>query len=59
MDVYESSWLTLDRAAFLIKHASVPKYVPHYCAETAQLISMLAASLQQHNLSGGHDGGKK
>ena len=59
MEVHAPNWPAPDRAAFLIEHASVPKYVPHYCAEAAQLISMLAAYLQQENLSGGHDGGTK
>ena len=59
MDAQKTNWPVLDRAEFLIDHACVPKYVPHYCAEAAQLMSMLAASLQQNSLSGGHDGGKK
>ena len=59
MEIHELNWPALDRTAFLIDHASVPKYIPHYCAEAAQLISMLAASLQQHDISGGHDVGKK
>ena len=59
MEAQKTNWPVLDRAAFLIDHASVPRYVPHYCAETAQLLSMLAASLHRYDLSGGHDGGKK
>lgn len=59
MEAQKTNWPVLDRAAFLIEHASVPKYVPRYCAEAAQLMSMLAESLQQQNQSGGCDGGEK
>ena len=59
MEARKPNWPALGRTAFLIDHASAPKYIPHYCAEAAQLISMLAASLQQHDISGGHDVRKK
>ena len=57
MEAQKTNWPVLDRAAFLIEHASVPRYVPHYCVEAAQLMSMLAEYLQQK--TGGNDGGKK
>ena len=59
MEAHKFNWPVLDRVAFFIDHAGVPRYVPHYCVEAAQLMSMLAASLQQNSLSGGHDGRKK
>ena len=59
MKARKSNWPALDRAAFLIDHAGVPRHVPYYCAESAQLVSMLAAFQQQQNPSGGHDVGKK
>ena len=55
METPKTNWPALDRAAFLIEHASVPKYVPRYCAEAAQLMAMLAASLGQES-AGGSDG---
>ena len=59
MEGYDPNWPALNRAAFLIEHASVPRHVPIYCAEAGQLFAMLTAYLQQKNLSGGSDGGKK
>ena len=59
MEAQKSNWSALDRAAFLIERASVPRYVPRYCAEAAQLMSMMAESLQQQNQSGGSNGGEK
>ena len=58
MEAQKTNWPVLDRAAFLIEHASVPKYVPHYCAEAAQLMSMLAESLKQESV-GGSSGGEE
>ena len=55
MEAHKTNWPALERAAFLIDHAGVPRYIPHYCAESAQLVSMLAAFQQQQNPSGGHD----
>ena len=43
---------------FLIGHAGAPGYVPHYCAEAAQLMSILAVSLKQESV-GGSDGGEE
>lgn len=43
----EPTYPTLDRAAFLIEHACVPKAYPTYCAEAAQLIAMLEAARQK------------
>lgn len=37
----------LDRAAFLIERACVPRFYPFYCAETAQLFAMMEAALHQ------------
>ena len=59
MKTQKTNWSTPDRAAFLIDRAIVPGYVPRCCAESAQLMSMLAASLQQQNLTGDSDGGRK
>ena len=58
MEAQKTNWPALDRAAFLIEHASVPKYVPRYCAEAAQLMAMLAASLGQESV-GDSDGGEE
>lgn len=43
----ESTWPMLDRTAFLIEHACVPKYIPSYPAEIAQLLAGLDAYLLQ------------
>ena len=58
MEAQKTNWPALDRTALLIEHASVPKYVPRYCAEAAQLMAMLAASLGQES-AGGRNGGEK
>lgn len=58
METPKTNWPALDRTAFLIDHASVPRFVPHYCAEAAQLMSMLAESLKQESV-GGSNGGKE
>ena len=45
---YESTYPALDRTAFLIERACVPRYYPPaYCAEAAQLLSMLEAARQK------------
>lgn len=51
----ESTYSALDRAAFLIERASVPRYYPTYCAEAAQLLAMLEAA-RQKNGAAGHPG---
>ena len=44
---YESTYPALDRTAFLIERTCVPRYYPPaYCAEAAQLLSMLEAARQ-------------
>ena len=45
----ETNWPTLDRAAFLIERACVPRYYPAYCAEAAQLLALLEAAQQRRN----------
>ena len=40
----EPTYPALDRAAFLIEHACVPRAYPTYCAEAAQLLAMLEAA---------------
>ena len=45
---YESTYPALDRTAFLIERTCVPRYYPPaYCAEAAQLLSMLEAAPQR------------
>ena len=48
-DAHESNWPALDRTAYLIEHACVPKVVPTYCAEEGQLFAALAAALHQRS----------
>ena len=44
----EPTYPALDRAAFLIERTCVPRYYPpRYCAEAAQLLSMLEAARQK------------
>lgn len=43
----EPTYPALDRAAFLIERACVPRYYPTFCAETAQLLAMLEAAGQK------------
>ena len=44
----EPAYPALDRAAFLIERACVPRYYPPtFCAETAQLLAMLEAAQQK------------
>ena len=43
----EPTYPALDRAAFLIEHACVPRAYPIYCAEAAQLLAMLDAAQRQ------------
>ena len=44
----EPTYPSLDRAAFLIERTCVPRYYPPaYCAEAAQLLSMLEAARQK------------
>ena len=59
MEARKTNWPALERAVFLIDHAGVPRYIPYYCAEAAQLASMLAMYMHQKNPSGGHDVRKK
>lgn len=48
--VHEPNWPVLDRTAYLIEHACVPKSVPTYCAEEGQLFAMLAKAALQNAL---------
>ena len=57
MEAHKTNWPALERAAFLIEHNSIPIFVPRYCAEAAQLASMMAA-LRQDSI-GGCDGGEE
>lgn len=43
----DHNWPVLNRAAFLIKHACVPKSYPTFCAETAQILAALAERMRQ------------
>ncbi len=45
---HESTYPALDRAAFLIEHACVPRAYPTFCAETAQLLAMMEAAQRQN-----------
>ena len=44
-----STYPELNRAAFLIERACVPRYYPGYCAETVQILAGLAARLREHS----------
>ena len=55
METQKTNWPGLDRAALLIDHACVPRYTPHYCAEAAQLMSMLADFLREKSIGGSDD----
>lgn len=52
---HEPTYPALDRAAFLIEHACVPRAYPTFCAETAQLLAMLEAA-RQRNVPPEHSG---
>lgn len=43
----DHDWPVLNRAAFLIEHACVPKSYPSFCAETAQILAALAGRMRQ------------
>ena len=58
METQKTNWPGLDQASFLIDHTCVPRYAPHYCAEAAQLMSMLADSLREKSIGGSDDGEK-
>lgn len=45
---HEFGWPVLDRTAYLIEHACVPRAVPSYCAEEAQFFAALAACLRRN-----------
>ena len=47
---HEPTYPPLDRTAFLIDRACVPRYVPRYCAEEAQLFAALAAAFSKNTL---------
>jgi len=57
---HEPEYPALNRAAFLIERASVPRYHPSpYCAEMGQLLAGIAARLQENqpnSQSEGQDG---
>ena len=44
----EHTYPALDRTAFLIEHACVPRAYPTFCAETAQLLAMMEAAQRQN-----------
>ena len=43
----DHDWPVLNRAAFLIEHACVPKSYPSFCAETAQILAALVERMRQ------------
>lgn len=45
----EPTYPALDRAAFLMERACVPRYYPSYCAETAQLLALMEAARKKSN----------
>ena len=52
----ESVYPALNREAFLIEHACVPRFYPSYCAEAAQIL----AEIERRRLSlQSHEGGSK
>ena len=55
METQKTNWPGLDQASFLIDHTCVPRYAPHYCAEAAQLMSMLADFLREKSIGGSDD----
>ena len=42
----DPAYPALDRTAFLVERACVPRFYPSFCAETAQLLAMLEAAQQ-------------
>ena len=51
----DTTYAALDRAAFLIERACVPRAYPTFCAETAQLLAMLEAARQKSEAMGAPD----
>lgn len=45
----EDTYPELNRAAFLIEHACVPRYVPPICAETAEILALMAEVAARQN----------
>ena len=43
----DPAYPALDRTAFLVERACVPRFYPSFCAETAQLLAMLDAAQRQ------------
>lgn len=43
----DPAYPALDRTAFLVERACVPRFYPSFCAETAQLLAMLEAAQQK------------
>lgn len=50
---HDPTYPVLDRQAFLIERACVPRYMPVYCAEAGQLFAALADYLHKKNTEGG------
>ena len=44
----DPAYPALDRTAFLVERACVPRFYPSFCAETAQLLAMLEAAQQKN-----------
>ncbi len=47
IEVHEPNYPALNRTAYLIEHACVPRYVPTYCAEEGQLFAALAEAVRR------------
>lgn len=43
----DPAYPALDRTAFLVERACVPRFYTSFCAETAQLLAMLEAAQQK------------
>lgn len=44
----DTTYPILDRAAFLIERASVPRHYPVFCAEVCQLLAAMEAVIRQN-----------
>jgi len=45
---HEQTYPVLDRTAFLIEHASVPRHYPVFCAEMGQLLAAMEVVVRQN-----------
>jgi len=58
MSDHEPAYLALNRAEYPAEHTCMPYYVPRYCAEEAQFLSMLAEAFSRRKPPPGDDRGR-